>query len=169
MQGVLSLSWSPHDTSMLLSSGKDGKAFLWDMAAGQALGNATISDSWAHDIAWAPTIPGVFAVSSSGQEGTSGKVGHPLPHSTKKFGNSTKALAKRMQSVYRIPLVHSCTAQDFENQLGYPHVRIREKFQQLVLIRKRVVIERGVILYALAFCADECYLVSIVVCTYVQP
>ncbi|KAK9836483.1 hypothetical protein WJX74_001433 [Apatococcus lobatus] len=73
-KGVLSLSWSPHDTSMLLSSGKDGKAFLWDMASGQALGNATISESWAHDIAWAPTIPGVFAVSSCGQEGTPGKV-----------------------------------------------------------------------------------------------
>ena len=78
-QGVLSLSWCPHDTSMLLSSGKDGKAFLWDMTSGQELGSATMSDSWAHDIAWAPSIPGAFAVSSAGAEGTAGKVALP-PH-----------------------------------------------------------------------------------------
>ncbi len=59
---------------MLLSTGKDGKAFLWDMSSGLALGNATMAESWANAVAWAPTLPGVFAVSSVGQEGTAGKV-----------------------------------------------------------------------------------------------
>ena len=30
-QGVLSMSWCPHDESLLLSSGKDNRTLLWDL------------------------------------------------------------------------------------------------------------------------------------------
>jgi len=46
--GVLSLDWCPHDATMLLSSGKDGKTFLWDLCTLRPVHEIPYDDSDAH-------------------------------------------------------------------------------------------------------------------------
>lgn len=75
LQGVLSMSWSGHDAGLLLSSAKDHRTLLWDVASGEVLGEVPAGDSWDFVVAWSPSNPGVFATSSYGAgEGSSGKV-----------------------------------------------------------------------------------------------
>ena len=69
------MSWSGHDAGLLLSSAKDNRTILWDVATGETLGEVSAGDSWDFDVAWSPSNPGVFATSSYGAgEGSSGKV-----------------------------------------------------------------------------------------------
>lgn len=96
LQGVLAMSWSPQDAGLLLSSGKDNRIILWDVTTGEMLGETPGADSWSFDVAWCPTNPGVFATSSYGGEGSSGKVCcadlQPPPVSCKtRRGKSTSA------------------------------------------------------------------------------
>lgn len=81
------MSWSGHDAGLLLSSAKDHRTVLWDVASGEVLGEVPAGDSWDFDVLWSPNNPGVFATSSYGTgEGSSGKVGRahhtspPRPH-----------------------------------------------------------------------------------------
>ena len=75
VQGVLAMSWSGHDSGLLLSSAKDKRTILWDVATGESLGEVPAGDSWDFDVLWSPSNPGVFATSSYGAgEGSSGKV-----------------------------------------------------------------------------------------------
>ena len=70
------MSWSGHDAGLLLSSAKDHRTVLWDVASGEVLGEVPAGDSWDFDVLWSPNNPGVFATSSYGTgEGSSGKVG----------------------------------------------------------------------------------------------
>lgn len=46
--GVLSLDWCPHDATMLLSSGKDGKTFLWDLCTLRPVHEIPYDDSDVH-------------------------------------------------------------------------------------------------------------------------
>ena len=69
------MSWSGHDAGLLLSSAKDHRTLLWDVASGEVLGEVPAGDSWDFTVAWSPNNPGVFATSSYGTgEGSSGKV-----------------------------------------------------------------------------------------------
>lgn len=69
------MSWSGHDAGLLLSSAKDNRTVLWDVASGEVLGEVPAGDSWDFDVLWSPNNPGVFATSSYGTgEGASGKV-----------------------------------------------------------------------------------------------
>ncbi len=69
------MSWSGHDAGLLLSSAKDHRTVLWDVASGEVLGEVPAGDSWDFDVLWSPNNPGVFATSSYGTgEGSSGKV-----------------------------------------------------------------------------------------------
>ena len=79
LQGVLAMSWSGHDAGLLLSSAKDNRTILWDVATGEMLGELSAGDNWDFDVLWSPSNPGVFATSSYGAgEGNSGKVSLPL-------------------------------------------------------------------------------------------
>lgn len=78
LQGVLAMSWSGHDAGLLLSSAKDNRTILWDVATGETLGELSAGDNWDFDVLWSPSNPGVFATSSYGAgEGSSGKVSLP--------------------------------------------------------------------------------------------
>lgn len=46
--GVLSLDWCPHDATMLLSSGKDSKTFLWDLCTLRPVHEIPYDDSDVH-------------------------------------------------------------------------------------------------------------------------
>lgn len=77
------MSWSGHDAGLLLSSAKDHRTVLWDVASGEVLGEVPAGDSWDFDVLWSPNNPGVFATSSYGTgEGSSGKVSTSLEQSS---------------------------------------------------------------------------------------
>ncbi|EFJ51095.1 hypothetical protein VOLCADRAFT_120559 [Volvox carteri f. nagariensis] len=62
-KGVLALAWSPHDSSLLLSSGKDNRTICWDVQSGDIVCELS-SANWNFDVQWSPTVPGIFATSS---------------------------------------------------------------------------------------------------------
>ncbi|KAG2498995.1 hypothetical protein HYH03_003181 [Edaphochlamys debaryana] len=62
-KGVLSMAWSPHDSSLLLSSGKDNRTICWDVHSGDIVCEFSAAN-WNFDVQWSPTIPGIFATSS---------------------------------------------------------------------------------------------------------
>ena len=72
LQGVLGVSWSSQDPSLLLSVGKDSRTILWGVG-GQKLGEYS-SASFNFDVQWSPTNAGVFSTCSygggDGQDGT---------------------------------------------------------------------------------------------------
>ena len=74
MYGV---AWSAADPALLLSTGKDGRTLLWDALAADErsdpLGELRPPGGWAFDVQWAPSHPGVFALSSFGGSGQGGK------------------------------------------------------------------------------------------------
>ncbi|PNH06272.1 Protein transport protein Sec31A [Tetrabaena socialis] len=63
LQGVLGMAWSPHDSSLLLSSGKDNRTICWDVHSGDTVCELT-GAHWNFDVQWSPTVPGIFATSS---------------------------------------------------------------------------------------------------------
>jgi len=84
-QGIMSLSWCPHDDSLLLSCGKDNRTLLWDMYALRPIADITDTDSVKDDntqftsvassltssrnkkryhVVWSPTLRGVTATCS---------------------------------------------------------------------------------------------------------
>ena len=63
-QGVLSISWSPHDPSLLLSSAKDNRTVCWDVHTADVLCELPTSSNWNYDVHWCPTVPGVFSAAS---------------------------------------------------------------------------------------------------------
>ncbi|PNH07174.1 Protein transport protein Sec31A [Tetrabaena socialis] len=62
-KGVLGMAWSPHDSSLLLSSGKDNRTICWDVHSGDTVCELT-GAHWNFDVQWSPTVPGIFATSS---------------------------------------------------------------------------------------------------------
>ncbi|KXZ53102.1 hypothetical protein GPECTOR_8g92 [Gonium pectorale] len=62
-KGVLGMAWSPHDSSLLLSSGKDNRTICWDVHSGDVVCELS-GAHWNFDVQWSPTIPGIFATSS---------------------------------------------------------------------------------------------------------
>eukprot|EP00955_Chlamydomonas_euryale_P032329 339448-Chlamydomonas_euryale.AAC.1 len=63
-KGVLGLAWSHHDSALLLSSAKDHRTVCWDVHTGEPLCELLASGSWAHDVQWCPSQPGVFSAAS---------------------------------------------------------------------------------------------------------
>jgi len=80
-QGVLSMSWCPSDTSLLLSCGKDNHTFVWDLyerrpvyelqaettassAAGAGFGGFGMSAGRRYEVAWAPKQRAVLSTCS---------------------------------------------------------------------------------------------------------
>eukprot|EP00566_Odontella_aurita_P002098 CAMPEP_0113542244 /NCGR_PEP_ID=MMETSP0015_2-20120614/9495_1 /TAXON_ID=2838 /ORGANISM="Odontella" /LENGTH=1078 /DNA_ID=CAMNT_0000442271 /DNA_START=104 /DNA_END=3343 /DNA_ORIENTATION=- /assembly_acc=CAM_ASM_000160 len=80
-QGILSLSWCPHDDSLLVSCGKDNRTILWDLftlksigdipndEAGDTPASATYggisqSQQKRYDVQWSPILRGVVSTCS---------------------------------------------------------------------------------------------------------
>lgn len=59
-QGVLSMAWSPHDSSLLLSSGKDNRTICWDVHSGDIVGELS-SANWNFDVQVGPARVDVIA------------------------------------------------------------------------------------------------------------
>lgn len=57
---VLGIDWCPHDPALLLSTGDDGRTFVWDAMAGQLL-SEYVTDGVNSDIEYSPHIPGVVS------------------------------------------------------------------------------------------------------------
>lgn len=65
--GVLSLSWSPHDPSLVLSTGKDSRILCWNPETLEILSEFPAPEQWAFRVQWSPRIPAVFSTSSFDQ------------------------------------------------------------------------------------------------------
>lgn len=62
--GVLSLSWCPQDSDLLLSCGKDNRTILWNPQSGQAYGDYPVVTNWTFQTRWNPKNPSMFATAS---------------------------------------------------------------------------------------------------------
>lgn len=61
-KGVLSLDWSMHDPSLLLSSGKDNRVLVWDVPSRQVRQEMSSGPNWKFQVQWSNKLqPGVFA------------------------------------------------------------------------------------------------------------
>lgn len=63
-RGVLSLSWSQHDSGLLLSGGKDNRVLLWRPQTGEVLGEVASATNWVFDVQWCPKYPSLLSASS---------------------------------------------------------------------------------------------------------
>ena len=63
-KGVLSIDWCKHDSSLLLSSGKDSKTILWDTESGNRIGEYPTTSNWNFHASFSPTDPDMFASAS---------------------------------------------------------------------------------------------------------
>eukprot|EP00698_Gefionella_okellyi_P004125 TRINITY_DN13861_c0_g1_i1.p1 TRINITY_DN13861_c0_g1~~TRINITY_DN13861_c0_g1_i1.p1 ORF type:complete len:1141 (-),score=252.13 TRINITY_DN13861_c0_g1_i1:7-3429(-) len=63
-KGVLSVSWCPHDPSLLLTCGKDNRTLCWDPSVGELLCELPASTNWNFDVQWSPRIPAVLSTAS---------------------------------------------------------------------------------------------------------
>ncbi|RMZ79568.1 hypothetical protein DV737_g3393, partial [Chaetothyriales sp. CBS 132003] len=62
--GVLSLSWCPQDSDLLLSCGKDNRTILWNPQTGQPYGDYPVVTNWTFQTRWNPHNPSFFATAS---------------------------------------------------------------------------------------------------------
>ena len=49
-KGVLGMSWSPHDTSLLLSCAKDNRTICWDVTTAEPLAELPVGTNWSFDV-----------------------------------------------------------------------------------------------------------------------
>ena len=67
-KAILSLDWCKWDPELLLSSGKDDAAMLWNPVSGEKLAEYPSLPNWANETRFAPSIPDVFASASLGKK-----------------------------------------------------------------------------------------------------
>ncbi|RKP18311.1 WD40 repeat-like protein, partial [Rozella allomycis CSF55] len=63
-KGVLSLSWCPKDSELLLSSAKDNTIIAWNPATSEQIGNLPSSRNWTFDVQWYSRNPDLVSCSS---------------------------------------------------------------------------------------------------------
>lgn len=63
-QGILSLSWCPQDSELLLSCGKDNRNLCWNPHTGVCYGEYPIVLNWTFQTRFSPRHPGVLATAS---------------------------------------------------------------------------------------------------------
>ncbi|RYG57156.1 WD40 repeat domain-containing protein, partial [archaeon] len=66
-KGILSVDWCPHDTNLLLSSGKDAHTFVWDVQRGRSIAEVPSSGN--------VSAPGSGRAGTGAMPGASGAVG----------------------------------------------------------------------------------------------
>ncbi|KAJ8907166.1 hypothetical protein NDN08_003648 [Rhodosorus marinus] len=62
--GILSVSWSPHDSDLVLTSGKDSKTVCFSPNDNEVLCEIPSGANWEYDVQWSPKLPGLFLTSS---------------------------------------------------------------------------------------------------------
>ena len=67
-KAILSLDWCKSDPELLLSSGKDDVAMLWNPLSGEKLAEYPSLPNWANETRFSPRIPDVFASASLGKK-----------------------------------------------------------------------------------------------------
>ena len=60
-KGILTASWCPNDSSLLLSAGKDNRTLCWDPNAGELLCELPPAANWTFDVQWSPRIPALLS------------------------------------------------------------------------------------------------------------
>lgn len=63
-KGILSMSWCPKDSELLLSSGKDCKTLCWNPKNGALVNEVSHSSNWIFDTQWCPRNPDIFSSAS---------------------------------------------------------------------------------------------------------
>uniref|UniRef100_A0A803LC38 Sec16 Sec23-binding domain-containing protein n=1 Tax=Chenopodium quinoa TaxID=63459 RepID=A0A803LC38_CHEQI len=63
-KGVISMAWSPSDSTYLLTCAKDNRTICWDTVTGEIVSELPASTNWNFDVHWYPKIPGVISASS---------------------------------------------------------------------------------------------------------
>lgn len=63
-KGILSLDWCKQDSSLLISSGKDNKTFLWDINDGSKIGEYPVTSNWNFQTSFSSHYPDYFASAS---------------------------------------------------------------------------------------------------------
>ena len=66
-KGVLSLSWSPMDSNLLVSCGKDCRSICWNPNTSEILCELPVSNNWVFDVQWSHRIPAILATASFGE------------------------------------------------------------------------------------------------------
>jgi protein transport protein SEC31 len=62
--GITSLSWSPFDSSLLLTSGKDNRTLCMSPLTGAVTCELPSSANWNFDVQWSPKIPALLSAAS---------------------------------------------------------------------------------------------------------
>ncbi|SLM35909.1 protein transport protein [Lasallia pustulata] len=62
--GVLSLSWCPQDSDLLLSCGKDNRTICWNPQTGEPYGEFPVVTNWTFQTRWNPHNPNLLATAS---------------------------------------------------------------------------------------------------------
>ena len=62
--GILSLSWCPQDSDLLLSCGKDNRNICWNPQTGESYGEFPLVTNWTFQTRWNPSNPGLVATAS---------------------------------------------------------------------------------------------------------
>jgi len=63
-KGVLSVSWCPKDSDLLLSAGKDNRTICWNPTTGEMIGEFERCDNWTFDAQWNYRNPDYVSVCS---------------------------------------------------------------------------------------------------------
>eukprot|EP00299_Pterocystis_sp_00344_P010864 c4964_g1_i1.p1 GENE.c4964_g1_i1~~c4964_g1_i1.p1 ORF type:complete len:924 (+),score=204.29 c4964_g1_i1:65-2836(+) len=63
-RGIVSASWCPHDSSLLVSCGRDNRTLCWNPDTGELIHE--LPSSWNFDVQWSPRLPAVLSVSALG-------------------------------------------------------------------------------------------------------
>ncbi|BGP28314.1 protein transport protein S31 [Rhodotorula toruloides] len=63
-KGILSVSFCPSDSDLLLSSGKDGRTLTWSLSSSSIVAEIKPSTNWTFQASWCPRNPGFVATSS---------------------------------------------------------------------------------------------------------
>ncbi|KAL0485209.1 COPII adaptor coat protein SEC31 [Acrasis kona] len=63
-RGVLSVSWCPDDSNLLISAGRDHRSIIWNPNSGEMLGELPVqSTNWMYDVQWSRR-PSILSASS---------------------------------------------------------------------------------------------------------
>lgn len=63
-KGVVSASWSTHDTDLLLTSSKDMRTVVISVSSGDVVVDSPQAADWNFDVKWSPRVPGLYLASS---------------------------------------------------------------------------------------------------------
>lgn len=63
-RGVLSISWCPKDSDLLLSCGKDNRTLCWNPKTTEVIGEFPVSNNWSFNVQWYPKNPDLLSVAS---------------------------------------------------------------------------------------------------------